>query len=394
MKRSKSVGIILVFLFSVFCTFTFAQVEETDIILGKTVKLSSTVLGRDLDIKIYLPEGYNNNSSAYPVLYDLNAFYCFTYDCGTIEVLARNSEMPNMIVVGLPGLQNGYVPKPYEERSENPETADLSLKFFKEELIPFVDNNYRTNKFRVLYGHSVGGLFTMYALFNYSELFTAYIASSPWFQTMDQYWLKNIDKMAKHKDLAHKFLFMTVGKEESELTINTYKELEKWMNSQSFNGLAWKSSWVDGDHGSMIGRSIYDGFIFFFDGWKPSASLVRNAEIEQLKSFLKSSAEKWGYYGFEAHSILPEQRLNSLGYGLLGRQQSEKAIKVFKFMVELYPKSFNAHDSLAEGYLVTGDKDNAIKYYKLAVELNLGKTEYEKRILKNSKDKLMELGYK
>jgi predicted alpha/beta superfamily hydrolase len=392
MKQSKTVGLAFLVLISLSCTILFAQPQETDIILGKTVPFSSKVLGRDLELKIYLPEGYNNNSSAYPVLYDLNAFYCFTYDCGTIELLARNSEMPGMIVVGLPGLQNGYVPKPYEERVENPEGADLSLKFFKEELIPFVDKNYRTNKFRVLYGHSVGGLFTMYALFNYSDLFTAYITSSPWFQTMDQYWLKNINKMTKNRDLAHKFLFMTVGKEESELTINTYKELENWMSVQNFNGLTWKSSWVDGDHGSMVGKSIYDGFMFFFEGWKPPVSLIRNAEIEELKSFLKSSEEKWGYYGFERHSMLPEQRLNSLGYGLLGRQQNEKALKIFKFTVELYPNSFNAYDSLAEGYLVTGDKENAIKSYQLAVELNPGKSEYEKRVLHNSKDKLAELG--
>ena len=36
--------------------------------------------------------------------------------------------------------------------------------------------------------------------------------------------------------------------------------------------------------------------------------------------------------------------------------------------------------------------ENAVKYYKLAVELNPGDTAYAKRILKNSKDKLRELG--
>lgn len=394
MKRLKAIGLFIVFLFFVLCTITFSQVEETDIILGKTVKFSSKVLGRDLDIKIFLPEGYANSTFSYPVLYDLNAFFCFTYNCGTIELLARNSEMPSMILIGLPGLQNGYVPKPYEEREENPETAELSIKFFKEELIPFVNQNYRTNKYSVLYGHSVGGLFTMYTLFNYPDLFTAYIAGSPWFQTMDQYWLKNINKMAKHKDLEHKYLFMTVGKEESELTINTFKELEKWMNSQNFNGLKWKSGWLKGDHGSMVGRNIYDGLIFFFEGWKPPQTLLRNANVEELKSFLKSGFEKWDKYGFELQSILPERRLNALGYGLLGRQQSEKAIKIFKYNLELYPKSFNGYDSLAEGYLTMGDKVNAIKYYKLAVELNPGKSDYEKRILQNSKDKLQELGSK
>jgi tetratricopeptide (TPR) repeat protein len=73
-------------------------------------------------------------------------------------------------------------------------------------------------------------------------------------------------------------------------------------------------------------------------------------------------------------------------------KELDKAIGVFEYMVEMYPKSFNAHDSLAEGYLTKGDKENAIKYYKLAVKINPGDTEYAKRILKNSKDKLKELG--
>lgn len=38
------------------------------------------------------------------------------------------------------------------------------------------------------------------------------------------------------------------------------------------------------------------------------------------------------------------------------------------------------------------EKEKAIKYYKMAVELNPGDTSYAKRVLENSKDKLRELG--
>jgi tetratricopeptide (TPR) repeat protein len=54
--------------------------------------------------------------------------------------------------------------------------------------------------------------------------------------------------------------------------------------------------------------------------------------------------------------------------------------------------SVNAHDSLGEAYMIMGDKEKAIKFYKLAVELNPGDTPYAKRVLQNSKDKLRELG--
>lgn len=396
MPRSKTfrlgAGLTIFFLAVIFSTISVAQVEGTDIVLGKSVKLTSKVFGRDFDIPIYVPQEYHTSTSRYPVLYDLNSFFCFTYDCGTVELFARNSAMPNMIVVGVPALPNGYVPTPFEERKENPTGAELSIKFLKTELLPLIENNYRTNKFNILYGHSVGGLFTMYTLFNYPELFTAYIAGSPWFQTNDQYWLKNIEKMAVQRKLAQKFLFMTVGNQEADLTLETYRGLEKWMHGQSFDGLVWKSAWVEGNHGSMVGRNIYDGLIFIFSDWQLPESAFRNADIDELKSALKKNTEKWGQYGFGQTAIIPEPRLNAMGYALINRNEHEKAIRIFQYNLELYPDSFNGHDSLAEAYLTQGDKENAIKHYQLAVRLNPGDSDYAKRVLLNSKNKLVELG--
>jgi tetratricopeptide (TPR) repeat protein len=297
-----------------------------------------------------------------------------------------------MIVVGVPSFQRGYVPTPFEERGEEPAGADLSIKFLKEELIPFVEKNYRTNSFRILHGHSVGGLFTMYILFNYPDLFTAYVAGSPWFQRNDQYWLKNIEKMAKVRKVDDKFLFMTVGKEEAELTLDTFKELEKWMNDNPITGLTWKSAWVEGDHGSMVGRNIYDGLQFIFSGWRLPREALRNVDLDEIKKFIKASIAKWAKYGFDESAILPEQTINRLGYYLLGREDYEKAVEIFSYNIKRFPKSFNAHDSLGEAYMIMGDKENAVKYYKLAIELNPGDTEYAKRVLINSKDKLRELG--
>ena len=137
--------------------------------------------------------------------------------------------------------------------------------------------------------------------------------------------------MAKQRKLDQKFLFMTVGKGEADLTLETYKELEKWMNNQSFDGLTWKSAWVEGDHGSMVGRNIYDGLLFIFNGWKVPGTVLRNADIDELKRYRKVNAEKWGKYGFETSSILSEQRLNAMGYALLSRNEHDKAVKIFKY---------------------------------------------------------------
>lgn len=68
-----------------------------------------------------------------------------------------------------------------------------------------------------------------------------------------------------------------------------------------------------------------------------------------------------------------------------------RALDILTVNMKLHPNSPNAYDSLAECYLTMGDKEKAKTYYGLAIQKNPGKTDYEKRILQNSKDKLREL---
>lgn len=65
-----------------------------------------------------------------------------------------------------------------------------------------------------------------------------------------------------------------------------------------------------------------------------------------------------------------EGELNSLGYKLMGEKKKAEAIKIFELNTTVYPTSSNAFDSLAEAWLISGNKELAIKYYKKAVELD------------------------
>ncbi len=65
-----------------------------------------------------------------------------------------------------------------------------------------------------------------------------------------------------------------------------------------------------------------------------------------------------------------EERINQLGYTLLGEKKYPEAIAIFNMNVELYPQSANVYDSLAEAYLLSGNKELAIKNYKKSLELD------------------------
>lgn len=65
-----------------------------------------------------------------------------------------------------------------------------------------------------------------------------------------------------------------------------------------------------------------------------------------------------------------EARINALGYELLRARKVDEAIAVFKLNTEDFPSSANTWDSLAEGYMVKGERKLAIDYYKRSLELN------------------------
>ncbi len=79
-----------------------------------------------------------------------------------------------------------------------------------------------------------------------------------------------------------------------------------------------------------------------------------------------------------------EGELNWLGYYLLGKERIDDAIKIFNLNIKEYPKSSNVYDSMGEAYMIKGNSEKAIEYYKKSVELNPQNN--------NGFDKLKELG--
>ena len=65
-----------------------------------------------------------------------------------------------------------------------------------------------------------------------------------------------------------------------------------------------------------------------------------------------------------------EPRLNTIGYMLLENKKPAAAVALFKLIVELHPDSWNAYDSLADGYAASGEKALAIKAYEKSLALN------------------------
>jgi imidazolonepropionase-like amidohydrolase len=67
-----------------------------------------------------------------------------------------------------------------------------------------------------------------------------------------------------------------------------------------------------------------------------------------------------------------ENELISVGYQLLHAKKVPDAIEIFRLSTDVFPQSYNAWDSLAEAYMIHGDKELAIKDYEKSLALNPG----------------------
>lgn len=163
--------------------------KAQEISIGHRDTLYSHILQDERPLSIYFPPSYYENpQQKFPVLYILDGDYNFRYVTGLIELEGGISEtIPEMIVVGISGkgspqyLKNCKPKIPGIKDSGNADSVGL---FIKKELIPYIQQQYKADDYRILAGHSIGGLFVINTALRNPHLFNQYIAISPalWWQ--------------------------------------------------------------------------------------------------------------------------------------------------------------------------------------------------------------------
>jgi len=164
------------------------QNQANCVTIGQTVQIQSEILKQSRSLTISKPDGYDSGTDRYPVLYLLDGESNFEYTAAIVRFLADNERIPEMIVVAInsgdvAGRTHDLTP-PSQAEIDNRFSpgnggGDAFLVFISDELVPYVERNYRTRPYRILVGHSFGGLFAIHTLVTKPKLFNAYIAIDP-----------------------------------------------------------------------------------------------------------------------------------------------------------------------------------------------------------------------
>ncbi|HEX8558377.1 MAG TPA: alpha/beta hydrolase-fold protein [Pyrinomonadaceae bacterium] len=337
----------------------------------------SQALGEERVILVRTPPGYAARANErFPVLYMTDGDAHILHTSGTVAFLARNARMPEMIVVGVTNTDRtrDLTPTRVEQLPGNPNArfptsggADKFLRFIEAELIPLVESKYRTQPYRALAGHSLGGLFAVHTLITKPELFNSYIAVSPSLQWDNFALIDRVKEFFKARRELNRTLFTSLGDEPGDIgdAFGLFKEV---LQKQQAKGFVWEAArYDDEDHGSVVLRSHYAGLRKAFDGWQfprdPATGAVAGG-LRGVEEHYRKLSERLGY----AVSP-PEALLNQVGYQLLAQGSAEEAVAAFKLNVERYPGSANVYDSLGEAYERAGKPELALPNYEKAYAL-------------------------
>ena len=353
------------------------------ITLGHSTSIWSAVLDVDRPLQIYTPAGYEQSADAYPVLYLLDGQSHFLHASGVTQFLSRVGRMPEMIVVavgnipGPNGRTNNMTPLPTDPEAEAEDgTGGGSdfLAFLRDELQPWVENQYRTAPFRVLVGHSLGGLFATQVLVEDPGAFQAYISISPSLWWDDGTYVAGATSIFEdHPDMKGA-LYMTMGNEGGAMLAGGWS-LASILETSAPESFRWKWTHMPEEtHGSVPHRSLYDGLEWLFDGWTmPNAATLVLQDGDdgwrELNEHYSELSERLGY-----DVKVPEDVVDAAGRTFLEQGRFEEAVVAFERSSELYPGSARAFNHLGDVYRMIcrwdESKENYATAYAMAQEMS------------------------
>ena len=383
--------------------FSLQAQTSNSVNIGTIDSIHSKHLNEQRKIWVHIPASANwNKKKKYPIVYVLDAERCFTGVVGMIDYLSSvngNDICPEMIVVGIPNTNRTRDLTPTrvtsglfinDNMAKNSGGGETFTAFIEYELVRHIDSIYPTLSYRVLIGHSLGGIMAINALVHHKNLFRGYVAIDPSMWWDRQKLLHETRQTLQHNTYTGVSLFLgmantlppgmdtaSIKNDTTSGTIHSRSilQLRDYVMGNKGGLMANFKYYNEDSHGSVSLLATYDALHFIFKDYplKMQDSYFIDPTFP-LASYLKDHFENLtSEYGMTAEdgSIMlpPEDLINNLGFFVLGKNEFDKAEAMFKMNILNYPKSPVAYSYLGDLYVAKGDKKSAIERYKKALSL-------------------------
>jgi predicted alpha/beta superfamily hydrolase len=355
-----------------------AQNAAGPVVIGERVQLQSRILKESRSLVVSKPAGYDDGTERYPVLYLLDAETHFHYASGIVNFLGENDRMPKMLVVGVDSediaQRTRDLTTPSTVESDNRFSpggggAQAFLSFVAGELVPYIEKNYRARPYRLLVGHSFGGLFAVYAMIARTKLFNGYIAADPSLDWNNRALVAQAETFFANSKELQADLYVTAagGSGEPYAAIRRFASV---LGEKAPAGFRWNfESMQQDDHMSIPLPSVYRGLETIFEEWRlpeDCLALYDKGGIEAIHKRFRQAGARFGY----AERTTPPFTVSLVVYQLSKAGRLEDAAKVLLHDPANYPPPWNQLDALARAYEKRGDDRQAVRFYQLSLQAN------------------------
>jgi len=326
------------------------------------------------DVKIYLPKSYEQDSiGRYPLTIVLEEEKLFDLYVGYANFFATQDQAPEQIIVGV-NLKESYE-KDLGFNTENSKLNDESRLFYtflRDELIPYVELNFRTSPFLSVVGEGLGGNFINYFLQEEVPVFNTYISLNPTLAPDIKTQLEsfNIGRMSSMKTSFYYYLsgnpynkkegalakIKTLGKYMQGIGIKNFKVTFDELNSSPSNV-------------SVLGEAISRAFAKVFEAFSGITQEEYNKNIKDLDPQSAIEYLKRKYEDIQAlfgANIGVRQRDVVAIENIIIEQKDGDYLRDFGEMIlNLYPTSEMGHYYLGRYYESGKNYEQALEQYRM-----------------------------
>lgn len=334
--------------------------------------IESSKLGESRQLKIQLPRGYDKNTDKkYPLFIVLDGDYLFEVVAGNVDYYSYWEDMPEAIVVGVNQLGKRFDDCMYSGQNSLPiETGASFFEFIGLELIPFIENGYRTENFRVAVGHGETANFINYYLLKGQPLFQAYVAISP---ELAPKLLEYIpDGLTKAQSKLFYYLANTTL--DSKDIIKDAERLHSSISAIDNKNLLYKYDSFEGpSHYSLPAHAIPNAIETIFHVFQPiSVKEYREYILKLDTSPVVYLEEKYqtifDLFGIEKQILIND--FKAIAAAIEKNEQFEYFEALGKLARKHYPETLLGNYYIARFYEQTGEPKKAMRTYQSAYTLS------------------------
>ena len=334
--------------------------------------IHSSKLNEDRQLKILLPRGYDEeNAKKYPLIIVFDGDYLFEAVAGNVDYYSYWEDMPESIVVGIKQEDKRNDDCMYSEQNSLPiDKGAAFFEFIGMELIPYLNNNFKTENFRVAVGHGETANFINYYLLKDIPLFQAYITMGPDLAPkMNQYLtdrFKTFDKKL--------FYYLATSSNDVPSIKEGTESLNKNISALDNKNLLYNFDNFEGPtHYSLPAHAIPKALESIFFVFQPISKKEYNESILKLDtSPVDYLLEKYkmikDLFGIEKQILIND--FKAIEAAIEKKEQFQYFENLGELARKQYPDALLGHYYLARYYEEIGEPKKAMKMYRSAYILD------------------------